>query len=437
MSIPMPMLQRPRGTRDMDWTTMEPRRRVEGTMREVARNFAFREVVTPTFEESELFKMKSGEGVLEEVYFFKDKGDREVCLRPELTAPVIRFYSNELRDRPKPLKLFYFGNCFRYERPQAGRYREFWQFGCEIIGGEPGPANAELVALAVNMLSSIGLKELVVRMGNLDVLRGVLRAKGLSPEVMAKCMRLIDKDETDGLRQLLGEAGVSVVDAEAIVSMVTAENPVGNKASLEVLKGLEKAFERVGDEKVLAGIKATVDIVALLGDYGVDNIRIDMGIARGLDYYIGLVFEVDAPELGAEKQVCGGGTYALTELFDIESTMTTGFAIGFDRVMIALERKGALPAPRGLDVYVVPFKETRADAIRIVRELRVAGLSTEIDIMGRNLNKALKHAGSIGARRVLIAGVKDLQRGVVTVRDMVSGEQKEIPVKDVAARLSD
>jgi histidyl-tRNA synthetase len=419
----------------MDWTTMEARRQVEGSMREVARNFAFREVVTPTFEESELFKMKSGEGVLEEVYFFKDKGDREMCLRPELTAPVIRFYSNDLRDRPKPLKLFYFGNCFRYERPQAGRYREFWQFGCEIIGGEYAPANGELMAVAVNILSAIGLNELVVRMGNLDVLRGVLRSKGLSPEVMARCMRLIDKDETAGLRQLLEEAGVSVVDTEAIVTMVTAENPVGTKASLEVLKGLERTFEHIGDEKVLAGIRSTAEIIMLLGDYGVDNVRIDMGIARGLDYYIGLVFEVDAPELGAEKQVCGGGTYALTELFELESTMTTGFAIGFDRVMIALERKGALPVPRGLDVYIVPFKETRAEGVRIARELRAAGLSAEIDIMGRNLNKALKHAGAIGARKVLIAGAKDLQRGLVTVRDMTSGEQVEIPVKDIVMRV--
>ena len=153
------MIERPRGTRDFLPDDMERRRHYEGLLRGTAKTFGFREVATPIFEEAELFIARSGPNVLKELYAFKDKGDRDIALRPEMTAAVIRMFVNEMSNDPKPLKLFYFGQCFRYERPQSGRYREFFQFGAELIGNPNASSDAEVIAMAAAMIKALGLKE--------------------------------------------------------------------------------------------------------------------------------------------------------------------------------------------------------------------------------------------------------------------------------------
>ena len=167
-------LQRPRGTRDFLPDEMRRRRFVEDVMRDLSNRWGYVEVKTPTFESSELFTIKSGEGILEEIYSFKDKGGRDIALRPELTAPVMRMYVNELQVSPKPIKLFYFDNCFRYERPQKGRFREFWQFGVEIIGGKFPDADCEIIALASEIVNALGV-EARLHIGHLGVIRSVLK----------------------------------------------------------------------------------------------------------------------------------------------------------------------------------------------------------------------------------------------------------------------
>ena len=173
------MIQCPRGTRDFLPDEMERRRHYENILRMTARTFGFREISTPIFEETELFVTRSGPNILNEIYAFKDKGDRDIALRPELTAPVMRMFVNGMSNEPRPLKLFYFGQCFRYERPQSGRYREFFQFGAELIGNANAETDAEAIALAAAMIKALGLRDYKIRIGHIGVLRNMLSSASI------------------------------------------------------------------------------------------------------------------------------------------------------------------------------------------------------------------------------------------------------------------
>jgi histidyl-tRNA synthetase len=184
------MLQRPRGTRDFLPDEMESRRAVEARLREVARRWGYREVCTPEFEDLDLFIMRSGEGIIEEMYVFLDKGGRRLALRPEITAAVIRMYVNEAKVVPKPLRWCYFADCFRYERPQKGRYRQFWQFGIELIGADTAHADAEVIMLAADMLTRSGVRY-NLKVGHLSFMKTLL--KDLQPQEQHRVMGHLDK----------------------------------------------------------------------------------------------------------------------------------------------------------------------------------------------------------------------------------------------------
>ena len=304
------MIQRPRGTRDFLPDEMEKRRHYEGILRDTAKTFGFREIATPIFEESELFILRSGPNVLKELYAFKDKGDREIALRPEMTAPAIRMFVNEMSNEPKPIKIFYFGQCFRYERPQSGRYREFFQFGAELIGNPNAESDAEIIAMAASMIKALGLNDYKIRIGHIGVLRKRIADAGVPKERTAEVLQKLDKKLYDEARPLLQEMDVPDADIDSIF----------------------KLTETVGDVSVLSQVEGEAgdylrQLVDLLDAMGVRDVEIDLGVVRGLDYYTGRVFEAEAPSLGAEKQICGGGSYTLSELFGGEKVFSTGFAV--------------------------------------------------------------------------------------------------------------
>jgi len=401
-------LNRPRGTRDFTPAETEKRRYIENRMRATAEHWGYGEVKTPTFEHTELFTIKSGEAILDELYTFKDKGGRDIALRPELTAPVLRMYVNEMSVSPKPIRLYYFENCFRYERPQKGRFREFWQFGVELIGSDRAEAEAEAIALAAAMVSDIGI-EADLRIGHLGVVRGVLH--DLDSEMQADAMRLMDKKDLDGLEVLLAD-DPDVKDR--LLPLIDAD--------------LEEARSIVGDTVALEELQATLSV---LDHYGAPY-EVDFGIARGLDYYTGMVFEMYAAGLGAQNQICGGGTYRLAQLFGGAETPSCGFAIGFDRV---LEVCGIEP-PHEPKVAVVYLPDVVEDAIRVASRLRDGGgVRTTIDISGRKFGQQLKHADAIGADYAVIVGTKEVEVGMVTLRDMRTGKQKMLGAEDAIARI--
>ncbi|MBR4503835.1 MAG: histidine--tRNA ligase [Candidatus Methanomethylophilaceae archaeon] len=414
------MIQCPRGTRDFLPDEMEKRRFYEGRLRRVAGNFGFREVETPIFEDAELFILRSGPNVLKELYAFKDKGGRDIALRPEMTAPAIRMFVNGMANEPKPIKIFYFGQCFRYERPQSGRYREFFQFGAELIGSDTPETDAEVISMASEMIKSFGLKDYRIRIGHIGVLRQRIADIGVPKENTAEVLQKLDKKLYDEARPLLEGIGASSADIDALFELTET---VGGVEVLDKVPGEAGDYLR--------------QVVSYLSASGVKDVEIDLGVVRGLDYYTGMVFEAEAPSLGAEKQICGGGSYTLSELFGGEKVFSTGFAVGFDRILLAAEKEGQVYEPKGIDAYVLSVSDDmRLKAAEIVASLRSAGISADIDIMGRKMAKALKYASAVRAKYAVIVGAKEMESGSVTLRDMTSGEQKLVKTEDLPSEIA-
>jgi histidyl-tRNA synthetase len=412
----------PRGTRDFAPEEMQKRRSVEDLMRSTFQRFGYREIQTPMFENLELFTAKSGETIIQEIYSFADKGGRELALRPELTAPVIRFYVDKFQMKPKPLKLFYFGNCFRYDRPQKGRYREFRQAGCEIIGTNTPEAYAELITLAYTLLKNVGLKNIKLNIGNLNVLSSMFNIIKLSKDKQKYLTPLIDKSQFEDVLDALRDFGVNNEDAVR---------------SLEVLQAsdINKILEYIKpDETTKKEISKLEQVLNLLENlFEIKDYLIKIGIVRGLDYYKDIVFEIEAPLLGAEKQLCGGGAYELISLFGGKESPSAGFAIGFDRTILALEtERYQFPSPK-MKIYVIPVTEdTLSKSLEITQNLRKKGVTVDVDLLRRGIGKCLKFASSINAEKTIIVGPKELGQDSVTIRDMKTGNQEIVKINDIA-----
>ena len=230
-------IQRPRGTRDFLPDDTWRRGQVRKAMQDVLERWGYQEIATPTFEHLELFTIKSGESVTEEIYSFKDKGGRDIALRPELTAPVMRMYVSELQNAPKPQRLYYYGSCFRYERPQRGRFREFWQLGAELIGGNKPDSEAEVIALADQMLKSVGIKA-DIHIGYLGLIRSMLSK--VPQEQRAAIMRMIDKKERENLQAYLGDIGA---DHLGLLELIDLKGRFALDKAVELSHDLEKSTD--------------------------------------------------------------------------------------------------------------------------------------------------------------------------------------------------
>lgn len=415
------MIQRPRGTRDFGSVEMAKRRKVEQSMREACARFGFGEVVTPTFEHSELFTLRSGPSIIDEMYVFRDKGDRELALRPEITASVIRFFVNELSTQPRPLKLYYVGNCFRYENPQSGRYREFFQIGAELIGSKNPETDAEVIALAISIIRAAGLEDFVVRIGHIGILKSLVKEEIKDEKLAADILRLLDKEDFDSMGDLFDAKELPRKLFDKIVAYADI------KGDLTVLNNLEQT-------EATAYLREVFEVLKV---YGIDDCQVDLGIVRGLDYYTGMVFEIDAPNLGAEKQVLGGGSYTLSELFGGEPVFSTGFAIGIDRTVMAVEAERPVDIPALIDAYVIPAKDDmRKYAFGIVARIRQQGIRADVDLMRRTLSKNLKYASSTGARFAVIVGKEEMAKRSLTLRDMKTGAQQVVPADDIGKELA-
>ena len=402
------MLQKPRGTRDFLPDEMEARRATEWRMREVARRWGYREVCTPEFEDLELFTMRSGEGIVEEMYVFEDKGGRKLALRPEITAAVVRMYINEAKVAPKPLRWCYFADCFRYERPQKGRYRQFWQFGVELIGADTAAADAEVIMLAADMLNATGVRY-ELKVGHLSFMKNLLL--DLEPPAQRRVMAHLDKKDFDGLRATLHTMEKPDL-ADSLVALIGSGD-------------LADAFEIAGQVPGKDRIEQTISTLDAAGV----RYSLNFGIARGLDYYTGTVFEGFADNLGAENQILGGGTYRLAHLFGGDDTASCGFAIGFDRVMVSL---GEVRQKKDTVISIVCTEEGRKRALEVARAFRDSGIRTEMDLMERGLGAQLAHA-SKSADFAVVIGKREVESGEVTLKDLKSGEQKTIGLKAAIA----
>ena len=342
-------IKRPRGTRDFMPREMVLRRNVESIIRNTFSLFGFQEIQTPIFEQLALFELRSGEKFKEDIFHFvnptKDESEDqtvEFCLRPELTAPTCRFYvTDDLGASSKPVKIFYIGPCFRYDKPGPGRYREFFQAGIELFGADSPRADAEVIEIAAATIEKLGIPKYRIQMSDMSILRTFLTTLGLNKGDQSKVIGIIDDTGSDIAKLKLGSIEGS---EEEFIKKFTSElskyvkKPIVTllqkllylKGDLTVLEQAKKLFKDYPETIEIISNSSLNTVYAFLEANGYGELIIDFSIARGLDYYTGIVFEIDVVELGAQKQVCGGGRYdKLIREYGGHDTPATGFGLGF------------------------------------------------------------------------------------------------------------
>jgi histidyl-tRNA synthetase len=410
--------QRPKGTQDLLPGTVERWQFVEDKAREVCRRFLYREIRTPLFESTELFKRGVGETtdvVEKEMYTFMDKGDRSMTLRPEGTAGVVRAYvENKLYAEPELSKLYYIGPMFRYERPQAGRYRQFHQFGIEAFGSDAPSLDAEVIALGNQFYQEIGLKGFTLEINSVGTpaSRAAFREKllgFLQPKRDLLCKDCQSRMDRNPLRVLDCKADQSHFDEAPSLLDNLDEDSASH-------------FEKVKAHLDAMGIAYTI------------NPR----LVRGLDYYTHTAFEFKASGIGSIDTIGGGGRYngLVSDVGGPEQT-GVGFGLGLERVLLVLGKQGAeLPAAVTPDVYFVALGEAAEErVVSLLNEARAKGIAAEKHYAGRNMKAQLKSADRLGARYAAILGDDELVRGEIVLKSLATGEQETVALSALLERL--
>lgn len=412
-----------RGLRDYLPNDVAKRLFIINVLRDLFRVYGYEEVGTPTLETFELISAKVGDEIRHRMYAFTDLGGRKVALRPEMTAPIARLVATKLRMKPKPLRLSYIANCFRYDNPQAGRFREFWQAGFELFGSPYPEADTEILTISRDLMDQLGFKDYWFRIGHVGVMRGFFTEEGVDEKTQNTIMGLIDKGQREKALDLLFEVRVSEeclriakklfrlkgTDAEKVVS----EGKALFKDYTDSIKALEN-FEEILD-LFLGSTKAKVEV--------------DLGSARGLEYYTGMIFEVYIPEF--HLALNGGGRYdELVKLFGGGDIPAVGCAPGIDRIIIGMDRLGLFPKkPAETKVLVTATsRDLQAKALEVANLMRSGGIRAECEVMRRDVKRTLSYAGLRGFTSFVLIGPRELKENKVVIRDLIRREQKIVPI---------
>ncbi len=419
------------GFRDFYPDDLALRSHIFATWRAVAARYGFEEYDGPPLEPLDLYTRKSGAEIVGQLYAFEDKGGRQVALRPEMTPTLARMVAARANGLRKPIRWFSVPQLFRYERQQRGRLREHFQLNCDLIG-EPGPlGDAELIALAVDIMRAFGLgpADVRVRLSDRRVLSALLHAAGVAEAGLGDAFQTIDKIERMRRDELAGQlkgVGFDSLQIEAIFRI----------ASLRGLAAVRAEATAVGAEsEALAPLEA---VVAALEAMGLGAfIEVDCSIVRGLAYYTGTVFEV-FDTARSLRAIAGGGRYdtLLDELGGVDLP-ALGFGMG-DVVLAELlkDRGAALPGAAAVSVFVAAVpEEDRPHVLRIAHELRDAGLSVEYALAAQPLGKQLKLADARGARLAVVVGPDDRARGEVVLKDLRQKGQRPVPASQIQAAI--
>ena len=406
-----------KGTQDILPDVVYKNQFIEQTLLDIASKFGFREIRTPVFEHTELFQRGVGETtdvVQKEMYTFDDKGGRSITLRPEGTAGAARaFLEHGLFNEALPQKLCYVLNCYRYEKPQAGRWREFQQFGVEMLGAAHPAADAEVISLANEIFAFLGVEGIELQLNSIGcpecrknyhaALKEYFEAK--KDELCPTCLGRLEKNPMRILDCKSPVCSEIAKDAPAIIDYICED--------------CSKHFESV---------KKYLDKMNI--EYSV-NPR----IVRGLDYYTRTVFEFVSTDIGAQGTVCGGGRYdGLIEELGGPHVPSLGFGLGTGRLLMLLEAQGIeLPKPSRCDIYIAPMGENASyEAAAIVADLRAGGISAQTDVVGRSLKAQMKYADKIGAKYTMVLGDDEIASGKAKIKNMDSGEATEMVLADLA-----
>ena len=395
---------------------------VEGKMLEVASLYGFKEIRVPVFEHTEVFLRSVGDTtdvVQKEMYTFDDKGGRSITLRPELTAGVIRSaIENGIVNGALPAKVCYIGGCYRYEKPQAGRLREFHQFGVECIGAASPNADAEVIALARQVLSSVGIEKISLEINSI----GCPECRKAYHAALKEYFSSNIDDLCGTCKERLDRNPMRILDCKSpVCSGIAAKAPV----VLDFLcDDCREHFEQVKAHLTAQGIEYTVN----------------PHIVRGLDYYTRTVFEFVSGDIGAQSTVCGGGRYdGLISQMGGPSVPSLGFGMGIERLMLVLKNQDAeLPDAPTTDLYIATMGEkAKLKATALCAELRQEGYKAQTDICSRGLKAQMKFADKIGAKFTVVLGDDEIENGKAKLKDMAEGTETEIKIDELVLELGE
>jgi histidyl-tRNA synthetase len=408
----------------------EKLRYVEQVARELAVLYGYGEILTPVVESYELLSAKSGEEIRQRMYVFTDLGGRKVALRPEFTASVARLVATKLRNAPKPLRLFSVGSLYRYDEPQYGRFREFWQANYELMGSDQPEADAEILTITNHLLKRLGLSNYYFKIGHVGILRGILSQEGIIEDQQNHVMQMLDKKQWEEALATVRQLGAS----QQCLTTLKEIFETRGQATFSILKKTEKIvrnYERGGD-----AVRNLRQILTLATRGGKFETLIEPGFARGLEYYTGMIFEAYVPEL--ETALGGGGRYdRLIELFEGEHTPAVGIAPGIDRIVLAMKKqKARFKTPEEKRAVVIPVNaEMKVDAFEIASMLREAMIPTDIEATGRTVSKALSDANRRSVTYAILVGPEELKERKIVLRNLKTRTQETLDVSELIEKL--
>jgi len=425
----------PRGIRDIEPEEMARRNWVYDRIRDVFRRYAFQEMEPATLEELRTLEAKSGPAIKDEIYWFNDKAGRSIGLRFDLTVGMARMVAGR-SDLPEPIKLASIGGNWRYDEPQFGRYRYFTQWDAEIFGSDDPIADAEIIALSLDILDNVGLGESEVRISNRKIIQGFVESLGLkSQKKMEAIFRIVDKSrkitKEDLVKELRAEGLKSAV-ADSIIEFTSIKGQ-----PRDVLGSLSDVQTK--GEETLLGYRQLSELANALQAFNkLDRCFFDMSIVRGIGYYDGIVFE--AFDKGGEDvgAILGGGRYdKLCGIYGKRSIPATGVAGGIERLLISLERAAVFPKLSQVgNVFVAAVNdEVRQGALAIANELRGLRIPSDVDLKRRSLVKQLEYADSLGIPYTLIVGPQEIEAGRFKLRDMRKHTEESLTLEEIVNRV--
>ena len=411
----------PRGTKDITPKDSYKWNYVENKFREVCSLYGYEEMRTPVFEHTELFKRSVGDTtdiVQKEMYSFTDKGDREITLKPEGTAGVVRaFIENKLYADTQPTKLFYMTPCFRYERPQAGRQRQFHQFGIETLGSDKPSIDAEVIALAVQFFNEVGLKDLAVSINSVGcpVCRPKYNEKlkaYLETKVDVLCETCLDRKDKNPMR------------------VIDCKNPVCQENLTDIPFMVDNLCEECEDH--FTKVKTYLDEMDV-------KYIVDKKIVRGLDYYKKTAFEIISNDIGSQSTVCGGGRYdgLVEQIGGPNGVSGIGFGLGVERLLLTLENNNIeIQNSMSTDIFIVTIgDEAKTKSFKLLKDLRYNHISADNDHLDRSVKAQFKYSDKINSKFTIVIGEDELKNDSATLKNMSTSEQTTVKLSELVEEL--